>query len=305
MPICQLPTNRALSRHADTTAPTPHPLKISGADLSDAYQSGKFKTQYCSCVTCIIIVKAEVEIPHPSSLELRRSWWRHCVLGSRRANSLESIDILANCFAMDAGDDALDIENPQLDKAAADGDLKQCQALLKQWKQRPTPTRITARHLASALAAAIGGKQPQVVPYLLKQGAVISGNGIVLALGNTDDSFLVFPTFLDNGIICDEVLVRWFLTHGADPNPYGAKAGSTILDVAAANATPTIFGLLISHGARLADSDALHSAAGEREKRPGRVEMMAHLLGLGFDINAMGRRLRRMTPKVLIYAKSF
>ena len=91
-------------------------------------------------------------------------------------------------------------------------------------------------------------------------------------------------------IICDEKLVRWFLAHGADPNPYGAKAGSTILDVAAANSTPTIFDLLISHGARLGDSDALHSAAGEREKRPGRVEMMAHLLGLGFDINVTGRR---------------
>ena len=91
-------------------------------------------------------------------------------------------------------------------------------------------------------------------------------------------------------IICDENLVRWFLAHGADPNPYGTKAGSTILDVAAANATPAIFDLLVSHGARLADSDALHSAAGEREKRPGRVEMMAHLLDLGFDINAMGRR---------------
>ena len=91
-------------------------------------------------------------------------------------------------------------------------------------------------------------------------------------------------------IICDEKLVRWFLDHGADPNFHGAKVGSTILDVAAANATPTIFDLLIAHGARLADSDALHSAAGEREKRPGRVEMMAHLLSLDFDINAMGRR---------------
>ena len=100
---------------------------------------------------------------------------------------------------MDTDDDSLDLENPQLDRAASDGDLDQCQALLKQWKQRLTSARITARHLASALAAAIGGKHPQVVSYLLKQGAVISGNGIVLALGNTDDSILMFQTFLDNG----------------------------------------------------------------------------------------------------------
>ena len=46
----------------------------------------------------------------------------------------------------------------------------------------------------------------------------------------------------------------------------------------------------MAHGARLEDSDALHSAAGEREKRPGRVEMAAYLLDLGMHINALGRR---------------
>ena len=100
---------------------------------------------------------------------------------------------------MDADDDSLDLENPQLDRAAADGDIEQCQALLTQWKQRLNPARITARHLGSTLAAAVGGKHPQVVSYLLEQGAVISGNDMVLALGNTDDSILMFQTFLDNG----------------------------------------------------------------------------------------------------------
>ena len=91
-------------------------------------------------------------------------------------------------------------------------------------------------------------------------------------------------------VIRDEKLVRWFLAHGADPHVDGVKAGATLLDVAAANSTLAIFDLLQAHGAKLTDSDALHSAAGEREKRPGRVEMMDHLLGLGVDINALGRR---------------
>lgn len=89
--------------------------------------------------------------------------------------------------------------------------------------------------------------------------------------------------------ILDEKLTRWFLSHGADPSAYG-KPGSTILDVAAANSTPAVFELLMAHGARLEDSDALHSAVGEREKRPGRVEMAAYLLDLGMQINALGRR---------------
>lgn len=100
---------------------------------------------------------------------------------------------------MDPDDDTLDFENPQLDRAAAVGDLEQCQALLEQWNEQLTPARITSQHLASALGAAIGAKHPQVVSYLLKQGAVISGYHMVVALGNTNDSILMFQTFLDNG----------------------------------------------------------------------------------------------------------
>ena len=100
---------------------------------------------------------------------------------------------------MDSDDDTLDLENPQLDRAAAAGDLEQCKALLKQWNEQLTPARITAQHLASALGAAIGAKHPQVVSYLLKQGAVISRYHMVLTLGNTDNSILMFQTFLDNG----------------------------------------------------------------------------------------------------------
>ena len=97
------------------------------------------------------------------------------------------------------------------------------------------------------------------------------------------------PLTSSRHIVTDEKLTRWFLSHGADPNAYGSP-GATILDVAAANSTPTIFELLLSHGAKLEASDALHSAMGEREKRPGRVEMAAYLLDLGLDINALGRR---------------
>ena len=100
---------------------------------------------------------------------------------------------------MDTDDGNLDLENPKLDRAAADGDLNECQTLLEQWKQRLTPAPITAKHLASTIAAAIGGKHPQVVSYLLKQGAVVSGNGMVLALGHPEDSIPMFQTFLDNG----------------------------------------------------------------------------------------------------------
>jgi len=75
----------------------------------------------------------------------------------------------------------------------------------------------------------------------------------------------------------------WSQSHGKpDPN---------ILDVAAANSTPAVFDLLLKHGAKLDDSGALYSAAGELEKVSGRVEMMSHLLDMGMDIDALWRRV--------------
>lgn len=103
-------------------------------------------------------------------------------------------------------------------------------------------------------------------------------------------------------VVDDEALTRWFLEHGADPNSFG-KPGSNILDVAAANSTPAVFDLLLKYGTNLEYSDALHSAAGELQDKPGRVEMMTHLLDIGIDINVLwrreypaGRRMGRGTP---------
>ena len=101
---------------------------------------------------------------------------------------------------MNSEDDVLDFENSQLDTAAAEGDLEECQWLLQQWRGQLAPAPITARHLASTLAAAIAAKQTPVVSYLLQQGAVVSGNSMVLALGDrTDESIQMFQTFLQNG----------------------------------------------------------------------------------------------------------
>ena len=181
-----------------------------------------------------------------------------------------------------------------------------------------------SEQLGPALAEAVGCKHLPIVAYLLEQGTLVSGNIMILALGNTDEATAMFQTFLSHGwdinsktdlgntmlkwagfpfpfctskfsltscrhVVLNQDLSRWFLSHGADPNAC-SKPGSTLLDVVAANSTPTVFDLFIDHGARLEDSDALISSAGERENRPGRVEMMAHLLDMGMDISAIGRR---------------
>lgn len=206
---------------------------------------------------------------------------------------------------MQSDDEALEKRIFQLNEAARDGDLSRCQRLVQEWRLQTSPALVPSEHLTPPLAAAVGAKHLAIVAYLLDQGATISGNIMVLALGDTNDAIAMFQTFLEHGwdinsktdlgnimlkhIVRNEELTRWFLSHGANPNAYG-KPGSTILDVAAANSGPAVFELLMTHGARLEDSDALHSAAGARKNRSGRVEMMAYLLDLGMDVNAIGRR---------------
>ena len=60
-----------------------------------------------------------------------------------------------------------------------------------------------------------------------------------------------------------------------------------MLDVAAACSSIEVLDLLIEHGLKLEDSDALHSVASAIDGPPGRLNMMAHLLTLGMDINAI------------------
>ena len=85
-------------------------------------------------------------------------------------------------------------------------------------------------------------------------------------------------------------LVRWFLDHGADPSLRGRRAGvqgAHMLDVAAASSSPAVLDLLIERGLKLEDSDALPSAISAVDGPEGRLEMVAHLLDLGCDINAV------------------
>lgn len=93
----------------------------------------------------------------------------------------------------------------------------------------------------------------------------------------------------------DEILVRWFLEHGARPNlgpqMVNPKADSasinssgTCLNVAAQKSSILVFDMLLNHGAPRENSVALHMAAGAGVSDE-RIPMMTHLVALGFDVN--------------------
>jgi len=75
--------------------------------------------------------------------------------------------------------------------------------------------------------------------------------------------------------------VRWFLERGADPS-LNDDGLSSPLDSAASKGTTTIISLLLKHGAKLDESNALQAAA----SGPLGIPMMEYLLDCGFDINA-------------------
>ena len=59
------------------------------------------------------------------------------------------------------------------------------------------------------------------------------------------------------------------------------------MEDAALASTPEVVGLLVTHGADIPNSNALHMAAGSRTGHEDRVKMMEYLLDMGADVNRL------------------
>ncbi|KAI4162727.1 MAG: hypothetical protein LQ342_003614 [Letrouitia transgressa] len=175
----------------------------------------------------------------------------------------------------------------------------------------------TQQYLNEGLCAAIYKKDVRIVELLISKVATIDPD--VANAAATTKLLPIFQLLLEHGwdinapvlgslnhpdvrqssrlrIIDDEQLVQWFLEHGAqlDPpsrsiNPSAAYIFRTTLsgciDIAASSSSIAVLDLLFEHGAKKGDSIALHMAAGSGTEDE-RVPMMAHLIELGYDVNA-------------------
>jgi len=95
-----------------------------------------------------------------------------------------------------------DLDNPELSNAAKMGDVSQVKELLEQWKSELSPAPLTALHLNSTFVEAVSYHHPSIASYLHDEGAEVSDNILVLALGvlgETDKAIAMFQTFLDHG----------------------------------------------------------------------------------------------------------
>ncbi|KAI9746561.1 MAG: hypothetical protein M1818_000274 [Claussenomyces sp. TS43310] len=183
--------------------------------------------------------------------------------------------------------------------AAEAGDRGRLQKVINTY---PQPS---ASDLTWPLIIAAERGDDTTVRFLLGQGAEVDTS--VMPNRRTTSSIPVLQAFLDHGwdidspcgifddrtALCfvakNEELVQWFLEHGA--NPRGIFPGThTPLDDAAYHGSFAIISLLLSRGAKLEESHALHCAT---VSEAAGIPTMEFLLGLGCDINAQAMTTRR------------
>ncbi|KAI4271757.1 MAG: hypothetical protein L6R38_006787 [Xanthoria sp. 2 TBL-2021] len=80
----------------------------------------------------------------------------------------------------------------------------------------------------------------------------------------------------------DADLVRWFVSHSADPNA-AIQSWPSPLETAAFKAPLEVIKILVDHGGRVYPSNALPAAA--KTALPDRIEILAHFLDKGAPIN--------------------
>lgn len=147
--------------------------------------------------------------------------------------------------------------------------------------------------------------------FLLRTGASIEMTGGIQArTAISRHSIPILSKMYDFGwrpdhvsIICavienDDEILEWLIEHGAKPTN---GAG---LETAAERGTTRQIDILLAAGARLTDTNPLHMAAGSARVYPGRMEMMAHLVNVGCDVNAWDSALpaREQRGTALCYA---
>lgn len=169
-----------------------------------------------------------------------------------------------------------------LDAASSKGDLGQVQTIPQTWNSTPSLPHITPDDIGDALGKAVLYGRLAVVKFLLEHGAPITSTTAVMATrDDTPNVLAIFEAFVQHGwdvrssrpksgvMIMSllmsnaesEPLLRFFLENGAPPNGLPSNPGSPIRKAALTAKSAAIPSLLISRGATLKHSSALHAAA--------------------------------------------
>ncbi|KAI0867234.1 ankyrin [Hypoxylon argillaceum] len=190
-----------------------------------------------------------------------------------------------------------------LQDASIVGNVEKIRSLLQAWRADPSLKDPTTDDMDMALILAAQNAKGAAVQFFLDEGVSVGLTAPKLAARDGNGAIGVFQAFFDHGWDINSFdripaihsatkslpLTKWFLDHGADPNLI-SKDGHTPIDFAVTHVspnTPAIVDLLISSGALLKDSNALHNALTTIESDDECKSMMEILINRGFDINAL------------------
>ncbi|KAI1756050.1 ankyrin [Xylaria castorea] len=188
-----------------------------------------------------------------------------------------------------------------LQDASIIGDVEEIRSVLQAWRADPSLKDPTTEDMDMALILAAQNAKGPAVRLFLDEGVSVGLMAPKLAAREEDGAIEVFQAFFDYGWDINSFdripalhlatkslpLTKWFLDQGADPNLI-SKDGHTPLDFAVTHvtpATPAIIDLLLSSGALLTYSNALHNALITIQSDDECKSMMEMLLSRGFDIN--------------------
>ena len=201
-----------------------------------------------------------------------------------------------------------------LEAAVWEGDLDQAETVLRTWTSTPSLPPPQPDDLRYTLICAAACGHVSIIRLLLNHGAPITSSAAESAArDDVPNPIAVYEVFLQHGwdpgndallTMCltmshpdSESLVQWFLDHGAPPNGLPSDPGSPIRWAVMTASTPAIPSLLISHGATLKHTSALHDAAYRRDDDAS-IAMMECLLKAGIDINEQQYEGRQKLPRI-------
>lgn len=177
-------------------------------------------------------------------------------------------------------------------------DLAAIEAFFLQWRASPIANRHPLESFAGALADAVVNNWTQTVTLLLDQGMPM--NQTLFIYATQSKAYKILHAFLDHGwdintpgnlitppalafAFDDEILIKWFLNHGADPDARCDHRDCTPLSWAVQNASFSTIRLLFNRGGTASKGQLLHYAA--MRESADRLEVLNFVLEKGLPIN--------------------
>ncbi|KAL8776564.1 MAG: hypothetical protein Q9213_008221 [Squamulea squamosa] len=210
-----------------------------------------------------------------------------------------------------------------LEQASLRGDLTTVRSLLGRSTSADNSSILPAEALSSSLNLAISYGQVEVVQILLNYGAPITiSSAAIASRADTPNPLAIYECFfkrgwsvmspaskdgtLTAGLIMShpdaEILLRWFLDHGALANGLPENHGSLIRAACLSASSSALVSILLAHGADVQGTNALHAATASLHGDDVSLATMTLLLDAGADIHEIEYEGRSNLPRGSIHA---